>query len=545
MILYNGIVYSEGNLNSALVIEKNKIVYIGDDAEALRYAENKSDEECIDLRGRLVLPGFIDSHAHGGYFTAMKTKKIDLSNSRSADEYLGIIKKFIDENPEIDFYKGVGWQSPVFGEEGPDKRLLDNICSKKPIVIKATEGHSIWANSKAIELAGVTDKTPDPKGGIIVKNADGSVRGAFLDEAQNFIEKIMPDDSIEVYKEAILEYQSLMASYGYTATSEMMMVKNSNLYKAYQELAEEKKLLIKTLLSHWILPSDQEAILESLKDNRKVFENKIIDGYYAKIFVDGVVERATAWLKEPYSNADGYYGEALWDDKKLFDTCLALDKLGYDLHFHVIGDKAVSQMLDALEMIRKLNGEKTRRPVAAHVQLLDKADLVRMKDMNVSVSANPYWFYRDKEYTDKNELPKLGERIKHQYPMKTLIDAGLIVSTGSDFAITPEPDPIQAIKFGMERVAKGAAIDDMETVLNPQERVSLDTMLKSVTINGAYTMNIDEYTGSLKKGKMADLVVLDKNLFNLSTLEYQDISVDMTISEGQIIYEKADMEHGL
>lgn len=545
MILYNGIVYSEGNLNSALVIEKNKIVYIGDDAEALRYAENKSDEECIDLRGRLVLPGFIDSHAHGGYFTAMKTKKIDLSNSRSADEYLGIIKKFIDENPEIDFYKGVGWQSPVFGEEGPDKRLLDNICSKKPIVIKATEGHSIWANSKAIELAGVTDKTPDPKGGIIVKNADGSVRGAFLDEAQNFIEKIMPDDSIEVYKEAILEYQSLMASYGYTATSEMMMVKNSNLYKAYQELAEEKKLLIKTLLSHWILPSDQEAILESLKDNRKVFENKIIDGYYAKIFVDGVVESATAWLKEPYSNADGYYGEALWDDKKLFDTCLALDKLGYDLHFHVIGDKAVSQMLDALEMIRKLNGEKTRRPVAAHVQLLDKADLVRMKDMNVSVSANPYWFYRDKEYTDKNELPKLGERIKHQYPMKTLIDAGLIVSTGSDFAITPEPDPIQAIKFGMERVAKGAAIDDMETVLNPQERVSLDTMLKSVTINGAYTMNIDEYTGSLKKGKMADLVVLDKNLFNLSTLEYQDISVDMTISEGQIIYEKADMEHGL
>lgn len=545
MILYNGIVYSEGNLNSALVIEKNKIVYIGDDAEALRYAENKSDEECIDLRGRLVLPGFIDSHAHGGYFTAMKTKKIDLSNSRSADEYLGIIKKFIDENPEIDFYKGVGWQSPVFGEEGPDKRLLDNICSKKPIVIKATEGHSIWANSKAIELAGVTDKTPDPKGGIIVKNADGSVRGAFLDEAQNFIEKIMPDDSIEVYKEAILEYQSLMASYGYTATSEMMMVKNSNLYKAYQELAEEKKLLIKTLLSHWILPSDQEAILESLKDNRKVFENKIIDGYYAKIFVDGVVESATAWLKEPYSNADGYYGEALWDDKKLFDTCLALDKLGYDLHFHVIGDKAVSQMLDALEMIRKLNGEKTRRPVAAHVQLLDKADLVRMKDMNVSVSANPYWFYRDKEYTDKNELPKLGERIKHQYPMKTLIDVGLIVSTGSDFAITPEPDPIQAIKFGMERVAKGAAIDDMETVLNPQERVSLDTMLKSVTINGAYTMNIDEYTGSLKKGKMADLVVLDKNLFNLSTLEYQDISVDMTISEGQIIYEKADMEHGL
>lgn len=545
MILYNGIVYSEGNLNSALVIEKNKIVYIGDDAEALRYAENKSDEECIDLRGRLVLPGFIDSHAHGGYFTAMKTKKIDLSNSRSADEYLGIIKKFIDENPEIDFYKGVGWQSPVFGEEGPDKRLLDNICSKKPIVIKATEGHSIWANSKAIELAGVTDKTPDPKGGIIVKNADGSVRGAFLDEAQNFIEKIMPDDSIEVYKEAILEYQSLMASYGYTATSEMMMVKNSNLYKAYQELAEEKKLLIKTLLSHWILPSDQEAILESLKDNRKVFENKIIDGYYAKIFVDGVVESATAWLKEPYSNADGYYGEALWDDKKLFDTCLALDKLGYDLHFHVIGDKAVSQMLDALEMIRKLNGEKTRRPVAAHVQLLDKADLVRMKDMNVSVSANPYWFYRDKEYTDKNELPKLGERIKHQYPMKTLIDAGLIVSTGSDFAITPEPDPIQAIKFGMERVAKGAAIDDMETVLNPQERVSLDTMLKSVTINGAYTMNIDEYTGSLKKGKMADLVVLDKNLFNLSTLAYQDISVDMTISEGQIIYEKADMEHGL
>lgn len=538
MILYNGLVYKNGFFDTALVTDGDKIAYIGNDADALKYSEHLPNGEKIDLKGSLVLPGFIDSHAHGGFCHAMAKNKIDLNSGRSVEEYIQIIKDFVAENPDMDFYKGTGWSSPLFDEKGPAKELLDEICRCKPMVIKSVEGHSLWANTKAIELAGVTEKTANPKGGIISRNDDGRLRGTFFDTAQSFIEAVTPDDPIDIYKEAILDYQKMMLPYGYTATTEMMMEKNSNLHKAYQELAHENKLLIKTLLTHWIKPETAANVAEKLKDNKKVFQNKIIDGTYAKIFIDGVVEGATAWLKEPYSNAPGFCGEPLWDDDTLFKTCAVLDDLGYDIHFHVIGDRAVAQMIDAVEYIIKTNGSKKRRPVAAHVQLMDKADISRMKAAGISVSANPYWFFKDEIYTQLNEIPMLGERVHRQYPMKSLTDNGIVVSTGSDYSITAAPDPIMAIKSGMERVACDAPADDKATLLNGEERVDFDTMLKSITINGAYTMNVEGYTGSLETGKLADMVVLDRNIFEIPTSEYIDVNVDFTISEGEIVYKR-------
>lgn len=538
MILYNGLVYSEGVFHTAIVTRGEKIVYIGDDETALNYSEERKNEECINLKGRVVLPGFIDSHAHGGRFLAMAKNKIDLSRENSVEKYLELISSYITENPQLDFYRGIGWQSPLFDEKGPSKELLDNICSTKPIVIKSAEGHSLWVNSKAIEIASVTENTLSPKGGVISKNDDGTLRGTFFDEAQNCIDAVTPDDEVEVYKEAIMEYQNMMVPYGYTSTTEMMMKKGSNLHKAYQELASEGKLLIKTMLSYMVTPDNSESVTKLLRDNEKVIGNKIIDGLYAKIFVDGVIEGATAWLKEPYSNMPEFYGEPLWADELLFRTCADLDNLGYDIHFHVIGDKAVEQMISAIEHVIKVNGDKKRRPVAAHVQLMDKADMPRMKAAGISVSANPYWFFKDETYTQLNEIPMLGERADQQFPMKSLADLGIVISAGSDFSITENPDPLLAIKFGMQRVAWDADADDKASSLNREECVDFDTMLNSVTINGAYTMNVDKYTGSLKVGKLADMVILDSNIFELPASEFANVNVDMTISEGTVVYER-------
>lgn len=536
MILYNGIVYTEEKFYSAVVVKDSVIKYIGDDDKALSHRE--SDEEIIDLQGRLVLPGFIDSHAHGGSFTAQGMDKIELYKGGSVEEYVNIIKQYITDNPEKNGYKGVGWQSPLFGEKGPEKEILDNICREKPIVIRSGEGHAIWANSKAIDMAGITEDTISPKGGVVEKTENGKIRGCFKDEAGKLLEGVLEDDSVELYKKAILEYQNIMVSYGYTGAAEMMMNKDSNLHKAYIELAEEDMLIMKAQTSYQVSPSTVKQDLKTLKRRKPFIKNRLVDGYYAKIFIDGVVECATAWLKDPYTNNPGFYGEPLWTDKQLFETCIELDKMGYDIHFHVIGDRAVSQMIDAMEAVKKANGKRDRRPVAAHVQLMDPEDLKRMKSAGISVSANPYWFFKDEVYSVLNEIPLLGERADEQFPFKSLIDVGIIVSCGSDYSITEDPNPVLAMKTGMERVDVNAPADDLQTAQNIAEKATFDDMLKCVTINGAYTMKIENLTGSIEVGKDADMVVLNHNLFNTETSEYKNIKADMTISEGELVYQR-------
>lgn len=541
MLLYNGLIYDGKNFHDSLVTEGRRIKYVGDAETAARIngSNDLGTVDSVDLKGRLVLPGFIDSHAHGGSFTAMGIGKIDLSKGESVEEYKKIIKEFIETHPDRESYSGFGWQTPLFGEEGPTKELLDNICSDRPILIRSGEGHALWANSAAIRKAGITAGTPDPKGGVIGKNSDGSIRGTFKDEAQGLIESVIPEDSVEIYKEAIMEYQRKMVKYGYTSTTEMMMKKGSNLHKAYRELAREGKLLIKTQLTYLISPGTVEEDLESVRDREEYVSHKIIDGRCAKIFIDGVVESATAWLKDEYSNDPGYYGEPLWEDERLFDTCIELDQMGYDIHFHVIGDRAVAQMTDAVEAVIKANGPRDRRPVAAHVQLADPIDIERMGAAGISVSANPYWFFKDEVYSALNEYPLLGARADHQYPMRSLIDAGIVVSAGSDYSITPEPYPLMAIRLGMERTMETGPDKNQDMVLNPGEKVGLEDMVKSVTVNGAYTIHAEGLTGSLTAGKLADMVVLDKNIFNESPDDYEEIKVCYTISEGEIVYREA------
>lgn len=529
LALLNGKIYVTNGFHEAIVIENSKIRFIGSDTDARSLLTD--EDRVIDLKGRTVLPGFIDSHAHGGFSTGQVINRIDLTKCETVDEYLKVIKKFVSENPDIEFIEGMGWSSPLFEEAGPQKEMLDEICSDRPIVLKSGEGHALWANSRAIELAGITEQTPSPKGGVIEKNEDGSVRGTFKEEAQKLIEAVIPEISVEDFKEAILKYQKFMVSYGYTAATEMMVTRNSNLHKAYRELADEDKLLMKAEPAWLMNPGDD---IEAFKDRTPVLKNKLIDGYYAKIFIDGVVENGTAWLKEPYNNNPGYCGEILWDNNSLFDTCTALDSMGYNIHFHVIGDAALKQMTDAMENVEERNGHSSRRTVAAHVQLADPVDIKRMKNLGISVSANPFWFFKDNLYYNGVELPLLGHRADLQYPMKSLMDEGIVVSSASDYSVTPEPDPLMGIILGVNRALPS---DEGEAEpLNASEQADLYEMVDSFTINGAYTMNIEDITGSLEVGKLADMVVLDKDIFEIPLNDLAKAKVIMTISEGQIVY---------
>jgi len=534
LVLFNGKVYCSGRFDEAVVIDDQKIQYTGTNDGAFAAAGEEADR--IDLGGRLVVPGFIDSHAHGGLMTASFKGKINLFEGDTVEEYLDIIRRYVAEHPDHKVYKGAGWSSPLFGEVGPAKELLDEICSDRPIVLKGAEGHSLWANSRAIELAGVDEHTPNPMGGVIERNPDGSIHGTFKDEAQSIIDAAVEDDPVALYKETILDYQDAMAALGYTAVAELMVKRGSNIHKAAIELAEEGKLKMKYLQEFTVSPLTVDEDLRLLRDRRPGVRNKYIRDQYAKIFIDGVLESQTAWLKQPYSNRPDFCGEPLWTDEKLFETCAEIDRMGYDIHFHVIGDRAVAQMIDAMEYVAKANGPRDRRPVAAHIQIMDPADILRMKEAGFVFDANPYWFFKDEIYSKLNEYPMLGERADHQYPMKSIMDAGIVVGVGSDYPITEVPSPLYCMKTGVQRVAYEAEADDEASLLNPDERVSFDEMFKCVTINSAYAMRIENITGSIEVGKDADLVVLDRNIFGDS--HFYEAQVDMTISEGDIIYRR-------
>lgn len=538
-LLKNGTIYlgRKKPFEEAILIDGKKIYYTGNNEEAERLAGATAD--VIDLNGQLVLPGFCDSHAHGAQSQTMKMETCDLSQCKSVEAYLKTVENYIKEHPEKTIIQGIGWENPLFDDKGPKKELLDSISKTRAIFLKSTDYHSIWANSKAIEMAGITERTPDPKGGTIERNSDGTISGTFREEAQNPFEAIRPLPDVAVCKKAILKYQETMASYGITNTFDPLLDPREPYYKAYRELAEEGRLFIKVGIAYTSYPENPMPALDVYATQPRGNKDKLYEGTYVKIFIDGVVEGTTALLKEPYSHIPNYCGEALWKDEALKEFCAAVDKMGFDIHFHTIGDAAVSQMLDALEYVQRVNPTRERRPVAAHVQLMDPADVSRAKAVNLSISADPYWFFKAPGYFEDIEEPFLGkERAAREYPMKIFFDHGIVVSSASDYSVTPEPRPLMGIKNAVERCWPGDDPQNRELVLNPAQRVSLEDMIDSFTIHGAWTTRTEAITGSIETGKFADLVVLDRNILEMTSEDLLDTQIVMTISEGDVIYRK-------
>ncbi len=453
LALYNGKFYIDGSFKEALLIDGQVIRATGSDDEIL--AMTCDGDEKIDLGGRLAMAGFIDSHAHGPLSLGYTAGKIDLNPVDNEAAYLEIISKYVEEHPDVELYSGMGWINPAFESQCPDKESLDKISPDKPIVLYSGDGHSAWANSRAIEIAGVTPDTPNPQGGLIEKNPDGSLRGCFRDEARYMMLDLIPETSVEDFKLAISEYQQMMVRYGCTATFDPMVDVNSNLHKAYREMAEDDALLIKARMAYSSVPEAPMDLLPAYSEIKKSDCNKLYEGRFVKIFVDGVVEGGTAYLKDDYCNNPGYRGEPIWGQDKLNEFCAAVDKAGYDLHFHVIGDAAADQMLTAIEYINEVNGERPRNTVSAHMQIVDPADYDRLKKLDIRISSNPYWFLKGPGYFDDIEFPGLGERALKEYPMASFFDMGLVVSAASDFSVTPVPYAPLGIETAMLRTMYG------------------------------------------------------------------------------------------
>lgn len=533
--LLNGKVYSDSSFYEAILIEGRKIKAVGTDDEIMKMLGE--EDENIDLEGRLVLPGFIDSHAHGPFSLSKMVDRIDLYPVDTKEGYLDIIRKFVEEHPEMEVYSGMGWLNPAF-DGAPDKESLDSICSDKPVILQSGDGHSVWGNSKAIELAGISADTSDPEGGTIERNPDGSPIGTFREQAQDMLRDLIPEPTVEEYRKSIMIFQDMMAGYGTTAVFDPMVALDSNLLEAYRVMDREGQLKVKFALAYQSDPEAPEVLASRCCETGPFNSGKLIEGTFVKVFIDGVVEGGTAYLKDEYCTRPGYHGEALWSQKKLDEFCAAVDRAGYDIHFHVIGDAAVKQVIDAMEYVKKENGERNRNTVAAHMQIVDPADFERLKELDIRISSNPYWFLKAPGYYDDIELPMLGERAENEYPMKSFFDLGLTVSAGSDFAVTPDPYPMKGIQLAMLRTIEYDEHNEPKNILGEKERITFEQGLAAFTVNGAVTMGIDDMTGEIRAGKCADLAVMDQNVFETDPRELENTAVYMTISDGEVIYQK-------
>jgi len=567
LVLKNASIYtvdSERNWAQAIAIADDKIIFVGTDAGAEAYIE--SDTVVIDLDGKMVLPAFVDSHMHPALSAHLYLYQLSLFNVTGKDQihaYLNAIRKFAETHPDAQWIIGGGYLRSAFDEIGPRKEWLDEIDAVRPIVITSKDGHSMWANSKALELAQITKNTPQPKEGVIKKDPKTGEPSGLLQEpgAMNLVGRLIPSPPKEEIKKSLLWLQGWLNAKGITTAHEaMLVIDDRHIYEAYNELAQAGKLTVRYRASWTISPEgDVMAQIDQGKTLATRFTHPHFKAHSFKFFADHVIEEETGYLLEPYMHRDDdWCGIKVWDDDILQQAFAQIDAAGYQIHVHVIGDAATEYTVEALEMLIEVNGKRDSRHSFAHLQLARPEDIQRMGDLGLSVHTSPYWMNLD-DYFWKLNLPYLGHEraFNQQYPFNSLFEAGVNVAIASDFWVT-EPDPMAAIYGGMTRQISqtefdsdygsessyrrvsdpNAELEDGDLgVLPPlEERISLEEMLVALTLNGAFANFLDEAIGSIEVGKLADLVVLEHNLFDIDIEQIPETQVVMTLFEGKKVY---------
>ncbi len=531
MVLKNGFIYTvdkERSVAQSIAIKGDTIIYVGDDAGAETYIGDKT--VVIDLDGKMVLPGFIDSHSHA-MSGASEVYSVGLFGMKSIDEYKEGIADFLKEHPEVTFLQGGGWINPLFPPEGPSKELLDEWVPDIPAVLQSEDYHSVWANSKAIEMAGITKDTEDPEGGIIERDAEGNPDGTFRETAAGLLYGIIPPFTTEQITTGLEYFQDMAHSYGMTGVHIPGMGEED--IDLLHGMEESGALSMYFVAAQSIDALPDKATMDDLIARREAEKGGLFELKTIKIFMDGVVEGSTAYLEEPYVHKPDYRGEVYWEPESFNEACAALEKEGFQIHVHSIGDAATRITLDGFEYARKVNGSNDTRHGITHIQLVSPEDVIRFGELGVVAIPQPYWFVIDPYYTQAVEY--LGqERADMQYPMKSFLDSGVVVASASDYPVTTPPRVMDAIETGVTRAFPGET--DPAMVLTPDERVTVEDMIASFTINGAYAYFLDDITGSLEVGKKADLIVLDNNILEMPVSEIHTTEVLLTIFNGQEVF---------
>ena len=493
--------------------------------------------EVVDLRGRLLLPGFQDAHVHA-VMGGVELGQCNLAGTVDLGEYRRRIRDYADSNADATWIVGGGWSMETFAGGVPDRRLLDEVVGDRPVYLVNRDHHAAWVNSLALELAGVTAASADPADGRIDRDADGSPVGGLQEGAMALVSAFVPETTPGERLAGLLRAQRLLHSLGITAWQDAMLCASNgypDVSDAYPEAARTGALTATVAGALWW---DRDLGAEQIPDlvarRERLSVGRLRCGS-VKLMLDGIAENFTAAMTASYRDAcgcaTGNTGLSFIDPAALPGFVTALDALGFQTHFHALGDRAVRDALDAVEAARAANGRLDTRPHLAHLQVVHPVDVPRFAVLGATANMQPLWAAHEPQM-DELTLPFLDPDLAGwQYPFGDLHRAGARLAAGSDWPVS-SPDPILGVHVAVNRVHSG---DDAEAFL-PGQRLGLGASLAAYTAGSAYVNHLDD-SGWLRPGYRADLVVLDRDPFAGPAAEIGATKVARTYVDGQPVYE--------
>ncbi|MDQ3782099.1 MAG: amidohydrolase [Actinomycetota bacterium] len=513
----------------ALLIRGERVAAVGTVAEVR--AEASPSADVFDLGGRVVLPGFQDAHVHP-CLAGPELNRCNLVGSDRREDYLAAVARYAAAKPDTPWIVGKGWAMSSFPRGIASAADLDAVVPDRPVLLMNRDGHGAWVNTVALELAGIDRATPNPADGRIERTEDGSPVGTLQEGAAELVRRLIPPLPPEEVAAGILAAQRYLLSLGITSWQDAWVEPAGHL--AYRSLDGRGDLRGRVVGCLWW---DRARGLEQI-DDLVARRGDGGTGRYrpttVKMMLDGVCENHTAALLEPYLDGNG---AATTNSGLLFmdpDTVLAavplLDRAGFQVHFHAIGDGAVRLALDAVEAAVAANGPSDRRHHLAHLQLVHPDDRSRFGRLGAVANAQPLWAHHD-SYQDQLTIPFIGEhRSPLQYPWRSLLDSGARLAIGSDWDVST-PNPFKILHVAVERTHPKAS----DRSFFPEERISLTEAIEAHTLGSAYVNHRDHDTGSLVAGKLADLVVVDRNPF---TEGPWGCRVDLTMIGGEVVHQR-------
>ncbi|MEV0492239.1 amidohydrolase [Streptomyces atratus] len=493
--------------------------------------------EVVDLRGKLLLPGFQDAHIHA-VFGGTELAECDLTGTVGVEEYLGRIRAYADAHPDHLWITGGGWSMESFDGGLPTRQLLDSVVPDRPVLLSNRDHHGAWANTRALELAGITAATPDPADGRIEREPDGTPSGMLQEGATALVSRLVPASTPADRLAGLLRAQELLHSLGVTGWQDALLGVFSGRpdpSDAYLTAARDGSLTARVTGALWW---DRERGAEQI-DELVALREKLSCGRFragsVKIMQDGIAENFTAAMTSPYLDGCGCAtansGLSFVDPQELRSHVTRLDALDFQVHFHALGDRAVREALDAIEAAVEANGYRGNRHHLAHLQVVHPDDLARFARLGAIANIQPLWAAHEPQM-DELTIPFLGpERAAWQYPFGDLLRAGATLAAGSDWPVS-SPDPIEGLHVAVNRMEPEATDG---RVFLPEQRLDLATAVAAYTAGTAHVNGLDD-TGSLRPGNLADLVVLDRDIFTAPPEEIAAARVLRTYVGGALVH---------
>jgi predicted amidohydrolase YtcJ len=544
----NGAVYTVDPARpraQAVAVRDGRIVAVGSDDDVRELLGPSTD--VIDLNGRMLLPGFQDAHIHPPS-SGLEMLRCNLSDAFSLPDYQRIVGKYATTHPDEPWILGGGWSMDVFPGGNPPKEALDAVVVDRPVYLTSRDGHSAWVNSKALEIAQMTRDTPDPADGVIVRAPDGEVWGTLHEGALRLIEQLRPEDTDEDWIAGLRVAQEHLHALGITAWQDAIVGGMYRTLEAYLRFARDGELTARVIGALWWDRYRDGAQIADLVAARERGRAGRFAATSVKIMQDGVVENFTAGMLEPYLDADGNptdnRGKSFVDPEELKAHVTRLDAEGFQVHFHALGERAVREALDAIEQARRTNGMNDLRHHLAHLQVVNPDDVRRFKELAVVANAQPLWAQNEGQMLHLT-IPFLGpERSSWQYPFGSLARAGATLAFGSDWSVS-SANPLEEMHVAVNRTGfpdqtYAPSSDTTDEPFLPNEAVDLPTAIAAFTSGSAYVNHLDDVTGTIEAGKLADLVVLDRDLFAHPVSEIYAAKVELTLIEGERVYATED-----